>query len=479
MKLVLPSTSILILLAFCIGCGLRPGKSQLREAPYSALAIAQNQSASSDSTTVTEWPKEDWWRIFGDEQLNTLICKAISSNPQMTIAKARVQIAGAQFRKERAPLFPDFNGSGDYTRIRASKNGIFGLLPGFPLSYTQPELMLNFNYEFDFWKKHTNLINAAIDEVEARAAEAYLTRLILAVSVADTYFQLQTSHLRLEIANELIQIRKKNVELTLLRRQHALDNDWDVNRAKTAQLVAYQFYEEVFEDLTTNKNELQAYLAEDFSTEVVPVDISIGLTEPFPIPETLPIDLLCHRADVWAARWRVEAAARQICVARANFYPNINLVGFIGLQTIFPSKLFDSNSVFGSIGPAFHLPIFDGGLLSAEYDARIQEYRMSVAEYDQIVLDAVKEVLNALAILTSTHELYLIAKAGEQVAKDSFDLAQKRLANQLNSRLDVLNYENDWLQSRDIYLRSLLGSLEARLELFRALGGGYGYCCEE
>lgn len=462
------------LVAFCCGCGLRPCATDFRQAPVQAIVNAQALALDGQGVTADDWPEVEWWQLFKDEQLNAFVNQALCINPRMRAAEARVQIAAAQFRRERSFLLPSFNSEGDYTRYRQSKNGVFGIFPGFPLSYTQPEISINFNYEFDFWKKHTNLIVAAIDETQARTAEAYLTNLILAVSVVDAYFRLQVAAGRQEIARTLIRNRQDAVALITLRREHGLDNDWDVNRAKTATLVAHQFYEEVTEDVIRSHNELQALLAGDFLTTVMSVDLSVGLNEPFPIPATLALDLLAHRADVWARKWRVMAAARMICVARANYYPNINLKGFIGLQSIFPSKLFEWNSVYGQFGPAFHLPIFDGGLLDSELDTREQEYVLAAAEYDQTVLEAVKEVLNALEILKVSHELYRIAQEGEKVARDSLELARDRAKNQLNSRLDVLVYENDWLQARDIYLDALLNSLEARLELIRALGGGSG-----
>lgn len=463
------------------GCGqFIPYSPELRKAPLRALSDAQMQTLDSGVATLKEeWPREEWWLLFGDPQLDQLIRQALDFHPSMVIAEARVQMAAANFRKERAPLFPYFNAAGDYSKIHNSENGIFGLAPSvFPLTYWQPEVTLSFGYEFDFWKKHSNLIIAAINEVQAREAEAYLSRLILAISVADAYFQLQASNARHEIAMELVRNRKELIELTVLRRQHGLDNDWAVNRAKTASLVASQFYEEITEDVIESNYELQALLASDFSVQISMADISTGLSDPFPIPASLPLDLLAHRSDVWAQKWRVQAAARHICVARANFYPNINIVGFVGLQSIFPSKFFQSKSVYGSWGPAFHLPIFDGGILTSEYDASVQEYITAVAEYDRTVLNAVKEVLKALAILKSTHELYHIAKDGAQVALNSYELAKKRVQHQLNSKLDVLAYENDWLQAKDIYLEALLSSLEVRLELIRALGGGSGIACE-
>lgn len=462
--------SLALLLVGC--CNNTPYYPMYREAPVCALSEAQERALGSCFATADDWLEDEWWHLFKDPQLDVLIQEALDSHPSIMVAEAKVQAANAIRMRTQAPLFPTFDLQGDYTRIRNSKNGIFGLAPQFPLTYTQPEASLSFNLEFDIWKKHANLIAAAVDEVEARAAEAYQSRLILAISVAEAYFEMQALAAREGIARELMRNRTERIRLTNLRKTNGLDNEWSVNRAEIAALAAEQYIQQLSQDVATSRNELLALMAGDFNTQFSLADISSGLREPFPIPETLPLDFLAHRTDVWAYQKRAEAAARLISAARANFYPNVNLLGFAGLQTITPTNFFQATSFYGAVGPAFHLPIFEGGALQAEYNLSQQQYVIAVAEYNEQVLEAVKEVLNALTILQKTGEIHALAVATEQVAFRSLTLAQKRVKNQLSSKLDVLEYEVEWLQTRDNSLQSLLACLEARLFLIRALGGG-------
>lgn len=468
---------LFIVSTICVGCcrsSIDPPPPM--EAPMEALSRAQAETVASSFATTAEWPEDQWWHLFNDSQLDQLIETSLSQHPSMAAAEARVQAANAIRMRARAPLFPSIDAQGDYTRWRNSKNGIFGLAPQFPLTYTQPEATLSFNYEFDFWKKHANLIAAAVNEMEAREAEAYQSRLILAISVAEAYFELQTVVAREGVARELVKNKKALLSMRGQRKTHALDNDWDLNKAEGTSLTAVQYAKHLSQEVATSGNELQALLAGDFSIPVQVADIALGVQDPFPLPATLPLDLLAHRADIWAKQRRAEAAARRINVARANFYPNINLLGYGGLQTITPSNFFQASSFYGTIGPAFHLPIFEGGALQANYQLSQQEYLIAVAEYNEQVLTAVKEVLNALAILQKTGEIYQSAKASESVAMNSLEVARKRMQNQLNSKLDVLSYEIDWLQARDNTLQSLLACLQARLLLIRALGGGCEVC---
>ncbi|MEI8126075.1 MAG: efflux transporter outer membrane subunit [Parachlamydiaceae bacterium] len=473
----------IISLLFFSGCSqFNPALPEFKQLPQYSLteAIENNQSV----VIVNDWVQEEWWFMFNDSQLSSLVDQAIIQHPSMTIAEARVRAANALRMGAQSPLYPSINSLGDYTRLRNSKNGIFGLAPQFPLTYTQPEVSLNFAYEFDFWKKHKNLIDAAIDEVEARKAEMYFSRLVLSLAVASSYFELQTTVARKEIALALLENQQKLIALADQRRSNGIDNEWDVNNVKTGILLTNQYVEQLLLGVNLSRNELQALIAGDFNSRdycslsletaaFTAAYVSANAEEPFPLPESLPVNLLAHRADIWASERRAEAAARKICVARANFYPNINLLGFAGLQTITPSNFFQASSFYGSVGPAFNLPIFEGGALQAAYDASCQDYVIAVAEYEELLLNAVKEVLNALTCLDKTKEIYHAARTAEYIAWKNVQITKDRMKHHLSSKLDLLADENVWLQMRDISVQSFLNCLEAKLALIRALGGGF------
>src|SRR5690606_25911715 len=114
------------------------------------------------------------------------------------------------------------------------------------------------------------------------------------------------------------------------------------------------------------------------------------------VPDNVPLALLGHRADITSARWRAEAAQRQIEAARAEFYPNINLVAFAGFQSIGTGNLLDAGGRMAGIGPAVTLPIFHGGALNANLAGRHADADLAVADYNQAVLDAVHQTADAI-----------------------------------------------------------------------------------
>ncbi len=463
-------------------CGLTPSPPILKEAPSAVLENARQTALDSCTFTNDDWPAEEWWRLFGDPQLDMLILQAIADNPSIVVAEARVHAALAASDKAHAPMFPTLDFESDVFRMHNSKNGIVGLLavadPLFPLTFLERDMNLLFSYQFDFWKKNRNQIIASLDEVQARKAEAYAARLTLALSVAESYFQLHIAKAREKLAQRFLANRQA-IDLLMHKRQgQGLENIWNVNKAQQAALAAQKFLYQTQQEVLISNHELQALLADDFAIPIADIEFCQTLDR-FPIPCSLPLDLLAHRPDVWAQRFRLEAAARLICVAKADFYPNIDISGLVGLQAIQSNPLFSPASYFGLIfGPALHLPIFKGGALQAEYDLRSRDYDMAVGQYDAIVLTAVKEVLNALTMLQKTTEFYQLAITSEEISRRNLEVALARLRLTLNSRMDALSYENEWLQAEDARLQALLAGLQARLNLILALGGGFDASCE-
>ena len=471
----------LLLFSMC-GCNLTPKPHVLKSLPAPALDEAQQAALAEASFVSDGWFDEEWWRLFKDPQLDALIAQSLANNPSIDVAEARIGIAKATASLATAPLFPRMDFSADTIRLHQSKNGVFGILaatdPLYPLTYTQNDLTANFSYEFDFFKKHKNQIIASLDEVEALKAEAYIARLSLAISVAYSYFQLNAAKARERLAAQLVRNRESMFSLVQNRLSHGIDAKLSINVSATNVLEAQQYLVRLSGNAESEMNELQAYLAVDFLVPIEDVDSSLSI-EPFPLPSSLPLDLLGHRPDIWAQRWRVEAAARKICVAYASFYPNIDINGFIGLQALVPKNLFTWDSVAGLLyGPALHLPIFRGGAIRYEYNTRLEEYDLAVAQYDSLVLTATKEVLNALIALQKADEYYRIAVEIEELAHVNLEYAKRRLQYTINSKIDVLAVENQWIQTQDAKYQSYLDCLQARLILFKALGGGYELFCE-
>ncbi|MGC1817632.1 MAG: efflux transporter outer membrane subunit, partial [Casimicrobiaceae bacterium] len=191
------------------------------------------------------------------------------------------------------------------------------------------------------------------------------------------------------------------------------------------------------------------------------------------LPTTVPAELIGRRPDIVAERLRIEAAHQQIDVAKAQFYPNVNLAAFAGLQSLGASGFFSSASRMAGFGPAITLPIFDAGRLRGNLAARDAEYDAAVEQYDQTLADALRDVVDQLASFRSVE-----AQREQQVqalatAREAYDLALLRYREGVGNYLQVLSAEQPLLaqQRLDVDLRSR--ELALSINLIRALGGGY------
>ena len=190
-------------------------------------------------------------------------------------------------------------------------------------------------------------------------------------------------------------------------------------------------------------------------------------------PANLGAELIGRRPDLVAARERAEAAARRIDVARADFYPNINLTALIGLQSIGLDLFADGGSRFGQIGPAISLPIFSGGRIEGAYRGARAEYDEAVALYNQTLIDALKEVADALTDRRTLDARLIEARAALMAGEEAYRIARLRYEGGLSSYIDVLTVEN-----RLVAQRRALAALETQafaldVALVRALGGGF------
>lgn len=444
----------------------------------SAVATA-DPSVFSDSS---EWLNCPWWELFQDPQLEDFIEEALTWYPSVQIAKAKIDQAYFESARVRSALFPSIDFDTDYLRERLSKTGLLGIaatppIPGIPqtipLSYTQSELSLNLQYELDLWDKNRNAWRSAIGDVHAAIAEEALSRLALSISVAQIYYDLQTNYARKTIIQNLLRNRQKFEELTRKRIQQGLDNDLALLLIETDVVNAQDLLTQLEGSIAVQEHQLRAYLAGNFEDVIEPVAVSPQLLPQFPLPTRLPLDLLSHRPDIAAQIWRVEAAAASVEVAKAQFLPNVDLLGYIGFQTLTISQLFMWRSIYGAIGPAVHMPLFEGGALRANLGVQGTNYNLAVLQYNELVIKAVKEVLDGISVLQNTSQQVKENQELADIAKNQVHLTEARFKHHLNSSLDVLNIEQVALQAQDRLMVAQGQKIGAFLALIRALGGSY------
>ena len=192
------------------------------------------------------------------------------------------------------------------------------------------------------------------------------------------------------------------------------------------------------------------------------------------LPSRLPADLLGRRPDVVASRWRVEAATHGIAAAKAQFYPDVNLLAFVGFQSIGLSQLLELGSGIAGVGPALRLPVFEGGRLRAQLATRDADYDAAVERYNGTLIEALHDIGDRLASIRSVAVQRREEQHALDAAREAYHLAVLRYREGIGSYLSVLSAESQVLVQRRLEADLRARDLDNRIDLVRALGGGFG-----
>ena len=444
---------------------------------HATPAIApQNLIASRTLATATvnadAWPTDTWWTGYGDPQLDALITESFEGSPSLEIAQARLRAAQAQSVRAKAARLPTTSVDAQVTRQRYPENGLYPA--PFAGSYvTQGQLALDFSYDIDFWGRNREALASANAAVQAAEADKAAARLALAIAVARAYIQLDLSYAFLDVAKSNLEQENSILDLTRQRVDAGLENTARVKQAEgqVALVRAAVDYTQASIDIT--RNALAALVG-------VGPDRGLDLQRPhltaptnIVLPSTLPVDLLGRRPDVAAARWRVESAARGVAASEAAFYPNVNLVAFVGVQAIGLSKLFDANDTIVGGGPAFSLPVFNRGALKGALENQQAQYDLAVGQYNQNLIDSIHDVADVMTNWSATDKETADARAALDAAQRSYELTRDRYKAGLDNYLSVLSAENQVFLAQGLLAELQSRRLTVSTDLIRALGGGY------
>jgi len=431
------------------------------------------QTTSSFAAPVSAWPDDQWWRGYRDKQLDALIEEALRDSPDMAAAAARLRRAEAAGQVAGAALLPQVSANASATEQRQSYN------------YLTPKTMtpegwqdygratLDFSWELDFWGKNRAGLAAATSQVEASRAELAQARLVLAANIATSYAELARLFAARDTAARSVEVRGKTAALFAERFANGLETRGSVRDAEARRAGSEGDLLQIDEQIGLQRNRLAALLGAGPDRGLGIARPEIDLVRPFGLPGELPANLLGRRPDVVAARLQAEAQLRRIDQKKAEFYPNVNLAAFIGVQSLGLNLLTKSGSTTGSIGPAISLPIFTGGRLRGELRSSVAAYDESVANYNRTVTQALQEVADAGLSQKSLAGRLAKAEEAVEAASEAHRVARNRYEGGLSSYLEVLSAEDVLLSS----LRSLT-DLQSRafsldVALMRALGGGY------
>jgi NodT family efflux transporter outer membrane factor (OMF) lipoprotein len=453
-------SGIVLMLAGCASPGdIRPTHTLVDPATLGTRAGEQT------------WPAARWWAAYGDPKLDALVDQALTGQPSLRAAQARLQQAQAAVDLSRAARLPQVNGTLDMTDQRFTENG---LVPP-PLAGStrwNNNAQIGASWELDLFGRQRAALDASIGQWRAAQADAQAAGVLLASNVAVGYFNLARLLEAREVALESLQQREQVLALVRQRISAGLDTSVELRQAEG--LIAQSRVElEALAESIANARHALAELTGQGPNALDTLEPRLAALRSAALPAVLPADLLGRRADLAAQRWRVEATQSDVTVARAQFYPNVNLAAFVGLSSIGLDQFLNAGSRTYGAGPALRLPIFDAGRLRANLSARSADVDVAVEGYNAALLRALREVADEVSSQRSL-ERQQRAQADATAAADSaYDLALQRYRAGLGNFLTVLTAQTNVLAQRRASTELKARHLTSEIGLNRALGGGY------
>ena len=466
---------IILLLCVLIGCTPKEGKDAQVTLPKEApLSLTFEHFLSVENFKEGAWPDPRWWKIFADPQLDALVEKSLANHPTLKSAEAKVRKARSFARSVRSILIPQFDGLVEDNYQHLSKHDLLRTFAqNIPPVLNEVNLAINFTQEIDLWGKHLHDYRAAIFEAKKEAIEVEQAQLLLSTAVSRAYFALQSLMHKRALLEKMEIERKKREDLTTQNFIVGVDEKTDQLSKKQLSLDSRQQIIEIDEKISRAKHLLNILVAEDPGT-VKNLSLSIPFfSTNFSLPNNLPLDLLSRRPDLLAQLYRVHAAAEKIKVAKREFYPNVNLIAFAGLDSLQFSTLFRSNSFNASLHPAIHLPIFTGWKLEANLREKEAEFAIAVFDYHNLVLTAAKEVADGLSSFLLLNGALDVQSDILQSAKLQFETSFDRYSAGIDSLLIALESEENLLERELKWIDLKFIRLIAIVELIQALGGGF------
>src|SRR6202522_2530337 len=415
-------------------------------------------------------PRDSWWTLYGNAELDTLQTQLIAANPTLAAAFANYAQARALADQARAGLFPTLGLNAGVQRSRESVNAPL-ISSAVPRYFDTNVLGGSVSYELDLWGQIRNEVKEGEANAAAAGADLENARLSLIGQLVNDYIQLRSLDRSSKILDDTVIAYARALGLTEQRHGAGIAPGLDVSQAQTQLNAARSQASQTLAQRALMEHAIAALLgvsASTFSIERAIVDIK----QP-QIPTGIPATLLQRRPDIAGAQRRMMAANANIGVARAAYYPSITLGGSGGFESTSFSNWLTAPSTFWAIGPNALLTVFDGGLRKAQVAQARAEFDASAATYRSTVVSAFQQVEDDLATLNHYHDATVEEKAAVDAAQRTLDFAMTLYKQGATDYLTVVTSQTALLQTQLQVLNLNTIQLTASVDLILALGGGW------
>ena len=437
-------------------------------APARRLADPPAGLRSADASV---WPAERWWAAYDDERLSALIDQALNTQPGLQATLARVRLAQAAADYTVATQSSSISSTASLNGQRFSENApVPAALAGHFRLINTAQIALT--WEPDLFGRQRAAIEASIGRERAAQADHQAARVLLASQIGSRYFNLARLGQARELALQSLRQREQMLQLVKARMAAGLDTTLELRQVEGLIAQAQVEREALSESFERERHAL-AELTGQAPAALDGLAPELATIRPRALPVQLPADLVGRRADLTALRWRVEAALSEVDRTRAQFHPNLNLAGFVGLSSVGLSRFAEAGSLTAGVGPALSLPLFTEATLRASLGARSAETDLAIEDYNAALLRVFREVADELGSLRSLAQQRQAQQQASEAAEAAYGLAMQRYRAGLGNFLTVLTVEVNVLAQRRAELDLRARLLQADLALTRALGGGW------
>jgi multidrug efflux system outer membrane protein len=457
--------TIALLVLLTAGCAVGPNYQRpSANVPGTYRGVAPEEAGQRAAESLGD---QKWWEVFQDKQLQDLIHTALQQNYDVRIAATRILQAQAQLGITRADQLPTINGGAQAVDQRSPRGKQFR-----QFETSANEVDLSLAWELDFWGKYRRATEAARANLLATewAREAVISTLVS--DVATAYFQLRELDLELEISRRTLVSRQDSLRLTQTLANGGATSMLDVRQAE--QLVSTAA--ETVPDLERRIEQQENFLSTLLGNNPGPVTRGAKLTEQPHAPEVpagLPSSLLERRPDIRQAEAQLIAANAQIGVAKAAYFPQIDLTASGGYQSSALTSLFTGPAGLWSFGGSLAQPIFSGGRIRSGVkfaEARQQE---ALLTYQYTIQQAFRGVSDALVEYHKDREFREYQQQLTLSAQGAAQLSEMRYRGGAASYLEVLTNETNYFSAELGLAQAQLNEVAALVRIYRNLGGGW------
>jgi NodT family efflux transporter outer membrane factor (OMF) lipoprotein len=439
------------------GCTLAP----TLEVPAVPLAGSFKEEAPwTTAQPADEKPREAWWTVYGDADLDALQKRLVDNSPDLAAALARYQQSQAITEQLRSGLFPTLAGTAGVQRVRDTG-----------ADFTSRAVGVQVDYEFDLWGRIRNQVASGKASEDAARADLESARLSLQAQLADNFVTLRGLDREVALLTDTVTAYSRAFDLTSSRKEGGIASGLDVARAETQLHSARSLVDQTAAQRALIEHGIAALIGESASQfTIAPRLAEIRLPR---IPAGLPSTLLQRRPDIAGAQRRIAAANANVGVARAAYFPAVTLGGTAGYLRDGPGNLVSAPNLYWTIGPALFLTLFDAGKRQAQVAQARAVLDETGANYRGTVLAAFQQVEDNLALLSHYRVAAESQRAAVEAAQRSLDLATSRYRLGAVNYLEVVTSQAAALQAQRDALDLDTRQRRASVQLVRALGGGW------